>query len=75
MFEPETEEGNIEYKRHLLNIDSDKRWRIIKQMRWRLDEGNGEAIYVIGVEDNGDVIESVERRAGLRWNFRNLMQE
>lgn len=23
------------------------------QMKWRLEEGNGEAIYEIGVEDNG----------------------
>lgn len=28
-----------------------------------------------GVEDNGDVIESGERRAGLMWNFRKFIKE
>lgn len=26
---------------------------LITQMKWRLKEGEGEAIYAIGVEDNG----------------------
>ena len=26
---------------------------LVTQMKWRLEEGNGEAIYEIGVEDNG----------------------
>lgn len=26
---------------------------LITQMKWRLEEGEGEAIYEIGVEDNG----------------------
>ena len=26
---------------------------LVTQMKWRLEEGQGEAIYEIGVEDNG----------------------
>ena len=49
----EIEEGNIEYKRCLINIDDGRREEFISQMLWRIKEGNGEAIYYLGVEDNG----------------------
>lgn len=50
---PEIEEGNIEYKKFLLNPSKQKIDRLTSQMKWRLNEGLGEAIYVIGIEDNG----------------------
>lgn len=49
----ELEEGNIEYKRCLTNIDDNRREEFISQMMWRIKEGNGEAIYYLGVENNG----------------------
>lgn len=52
---PEIEEGNIEYKRKLCNISDWRKERLTSQMRWRLDEGGGRAIYIIGVEDNGTI--------------------
>ena len=52
---PEVEEGNIEYKRKIINPTSERLDQLITQMKWRLNEGNGEAIYYIGVEDNGSV--------------------
>ena len=52
-FEPECEDGNIEYKYKLTNISNDKRNRIETQMKWRVFEGDGIAIYRIGVHDNG----------------------
>ena len=50
--QPEIEEGNIEYKRSL-HIDNNRILENISQMKWRIKEGDGEAIYYLGIEDNG----------------------
>lgn len=50
---PEEEEGNVEYKLKLVNPSPSRLEHLVTQMKWRLEEGNGEAIYEIGVEDNG----------------------
>ncbi|XP_058799976.1 GTP-binding protein 2 [Phymastichus coffea] len=50
---PEPEQGNIEYKLKLINPSSQRFEHLVTQMKWRLQEGHGEAIYQIGVEDNG----------------------
>jgi GTPase len=51
--EQEIEEGNIEYKRCLKsNIRCDE---YISQMLWRIKEGNGEATYYLGINDNGSI--------------------
>jgi hypothetical protein len=49
-------DGNIEYKRELINLDEDTFNRRITQMKYRLYEGNGEAFYFIGVTDDGIVL-------------------
>jgi GTPase len=51
--ESEKEYGNIEYKRELLNLDQDKLNKRITQMKYRIYEGLGEALYFIGVADDG----------------------
>ncbi|MFB6490715.1 MAG: GTP-binding protein [Thermoproteus sp. AZ2] len=50
MFPPESEEGNIEYKLRVNELDLD---HLAGQMRRRLLEGGGEAIYILGVTDDG----------------------
>ena len=50
---PEIEDGNIEYKRYLINLDTNRLEQLSTQMKWRLAEGNNEAIYYLGVDDNG----------------------
>ena len=55
MLNPENDEGNIEYKRYLINLDSNRFEQLSTQMKWRLAEGNNEAIYYIGVNDNGTI--------------------
>ncbi|KAH0554714.1 GTP-binding protein 2 [Cotesia glomerata] len=50
---PEPEQGNIEYKLKLVNPSCQRFEHLVTQMKWRLKEGHGEAIYQIGVEDNG----------------------
>lgn len=47
------EEGNVEYKLKLLNPSTSRFEHLVTQMKWRLQEGRGEAIYEIGVADSG----------------------
>jgi len=50
---PEPQMGNVEYKLKLVNPTAQRLEHLVTQMKWRLREGQGEAIYEIGVEDNG----------------------
>ena len=45
--------GNVEYKLKLLAPSASRFEHLVTQMKWRLREGQGEAIYEIGVADNG----------------------
>lgn len=54
--EKEKDDGNIEYKRELINLDNDKINKRMTQMKYRVYEGLGEALYFIGVEDNGTLL-------------------
>ncbi len=46
--------GNVEYKLKLIHSNNERIEQLTTQMKFRLQEGNGEAKYVIGVEDNGN---------------------
>jgi hypothetical protein len=48
--------GNIEYKLHLINPSPARFARLVTQMKWRLLEGGGQAIYELGVADSGALI-------------------
>ncbi|XP_077500439.1 GTP-binding protein 2 isoform X1 [Amblyomma americanum] len=50
---PEAAEGNVEYKLKLVSPSQSRLEHLVTQMKWRLREGQGEAIYEIGVEDGG----------------------
>ncbi len=50
---PESELGNVEYKFTLQNKNKERIQELSAQMRFRLYEGDGEAIYYIGVSDDG----------------------
>ena len=52
---PEVESGNVEYKLKLVNPSDSRFEHLVTQMKWRLQEGGGEAIYEIGVKDCGDL--------------------
>ncbi|CAH8632129.1 unnamed protein product [Dicrocoelium dendriticum] len=52
---PEVEVGNVEYKRKLVNPTPNRFEHLVTQMKWRLNEGGGEAIYRLGVDDDGHV--------------------
>jgi GTPase len=52
----EPQEGNIEYKRMLIEPSEQRLQHLTTQLKWRVLEGRGEAIYAIGVEDDGTCI-------------------
>jgi GTPase len=54
--EPEKNDGNVEYKLKLINKSTDRIEELATQMRYRCNEGNGECIYNIGVEDDGNIL-------------------
>ena len=54
--DPEQEFGNVEYKSSLVSKSQDRIQGIASQMRFRVDQGEGEAIYVIGVSDDGSPV-------------------
>ncbi|KAJ3044726.1 GTP binding protein [Rhizophlyctis rosea] len=53
---PEVEEGNVEYKLKLIDPPPERFDHLVTQMKWRLAEGYGEAMYEIGVSDRGDLV-------------------
>ena len=54
----EIEDGNIEYKRHFINVNTSRLNHLIAQMNWRINEGNGVCYYYLGVCDNGTLYEN-----------------
>lgn len=51
--EPEKDDGNIEYKRRLIDDSPMAIERKSTQMQYRMRQGDGECFYCIGVEDDG----------------------
>ena len=48
--------GNVEYKLKFEYMNDLKIKKYATQMKFRIIEGNGEAIYLIGVQDNGQIV-------------------
>ena len=46
--------GNIEYKLKLVDPSLERIQHLTSQMKFRLEEGSGEAFYNVGYEDNGN---------------------
>lgn len=51
---PEQYYGNLEYKLKLIHTSNDRIEGLATQMKFRLQEGQGECYYMIGVEDSGN---------------------
>eukprot|EP00397_Hematodinium_sp_SG-2012_P013374 GEMP01013577.1.p1 GENE.GEMP01013577.1~~GEMP01013577.1.p1 ORF type:complete len:554 (+),score=103.04 GEMP01013577.1:32-1693(+) len=49
----ENDEGNVEYKRVLTSVSPERLQELTTQMNYRLTEGQGQALYRLGVDDNG----------------------
>ena len=54
--EKESEYGNIEYKLKLCKDNPKRIEELTSQMAFRINEGNGECIYILGVSDDGALI-------------------
>lgn len=52
---PEPQTGHIEYKLSLADKSGERFQHLVTQMKWRLAEGQGRAVYEIGVRDDGIV--------------------
>ncbi len=57
----EIEDGNIEYKRHFINVNNSRLNHLIAQMNWRINEGNGICYYYLGICDNGYLYEDLSQ--------------
>ncbi|KAG8942668.1 hypothetical protein FRC04_003569 [Tulasnella sp. 424] len=53
---PEIEEGNVEYKLKLIAPTPARFTRLVTQLKYRLLEGGGQALYEIGVSDSGELV-------------------
>jgi hypothetical protein len=47
--------GFVEYKRYIKITNPLKHNSLVSQLKYRLIEGNGQCVYMIGVEDNGTI--------------------
>ena len=54
--EKEKDLGNTEYKLMLKFPRIDRLARLTTQMKFRMQEGNNEAYYYIGIKDNGEAV-------------------
>ena len=51
--EQESDDGNVEYKLKLIDPSEERFERLVTQLKFRLAEGSGEALYELGVGDDG----------------------
>jgi len=63
--------GNVEYKVELSDINQSKINRYATQLKFRIIEGKGKAIYLIGVKDDGNIV-GVENK--LIPEYSNIMK-
>ena len=77
---PEPQEGNIEYKQNICELTIEKLEKYSTQLKFRLNEGNGIAYYIIGIRDNGiidglsrcQIIESMINFDKMKNNFNGI---
>lgn len=53
ILDPENDNGNIEYKIHIIDVDVKRFNKLATQMKWRISEGGGWCYYYIGITDDG----------------------
>ena len=68
----EVESGNKEYKLKVVTELNERFEQLASQMKWRLNEGDGIALYYLGVSDNGD-IKNINIK-DFRISIRNLVK-
>lgn len=73
---PEREDDNIEYKRYLIDLTELRFQKLVTQMQRRLNDGDGTAIYYLGVDDDGTIYKmtKTERLKSVK-NFHKIVDE
>ena len=71
ILDEEDDNGNIEYKRFILLDNELKKNQLLTQLKWRLLEGDGEATYYLGIDDDGSC--SNVSKEILNDSFANLL--
>jgi len=66
----ESEDGSVEYKLKLVGLDGERLENLATQMKYRIMEGGGEAIYELGVTNDGQLIGLTEEE--LRETLHNI---
>lgn len=67
----ERDDGYIEYKWKLLDIERSRLIRLITQMNYRLNEGEGKSMYAVGFTDDGSAIGIT--KSELHLTLRNII--
>lgn len=75
IFNKELNTGNIEYKLNLCNMSANKFQKYSTQLQFRILEGNGSAVYIIGVNDYGYVIGIPDSEFNYTINLFNMICE
>ncbi len=70
--EPESDEGNHEYKYVLTDLTSEQEDHLSVQMSYRVDEGQGQAFYALGIRDDGFPMGLTEER--MDESLKNLQE-
>ena len=71
---PENDFGNIEYKRKIININTDRFEELKTQMLFRLNEGNGICYYYLGINDDGTLYNMNNKEKNETFkNFKNIV--
>ena len=74
IFEKENDYGMIEYKSKISWNSSYKVYHLISQIKYRINEGNGTAIYVLCVNDTGTILDLTKKERNISLqNFKKLM--
>jgi GTPase len=71
----EYDDGNIEYKLILKNPSEQRLDELVTQMRYRCSEGGGECFYIIGVEDDGNIIGLTDEEYKETYNILKIIAE
>ena len=69
----EKQDGNVEYKRHLLIEQDNKLAKRVTQLEFRLTQGQGTAIYYIGIDDDGQTYGLTQEQLTTSLEYLNSM--
>lgn len=70
---PELPDGNKEYKLILKTDDPNRIEQLTTQLRYRVKEGDGEALYTLGISDDGGIVGLIEEEYKKSLDILNLI--